>query len=209
MSKLIYYHNTDKEVIYLNIVEKYLCTNDCLFCDKKEIELCMGDLYLEKRPTLQEILSQIDREININHPQEAVFCGIAEPTLRLGTMTAVIQYLKDKYKLHIRLNTNGHGTLINPGKNVPRLLKEGGLDSVIVSLNATTKEQYDYWHRPHNKEKAFPASLEFAKACQTIGLETKVSFLDLPDFDLDKINEFVLSLGLREDQIRLRYLFKN
>ncbi len=209
MGKIIYHYHNDKTVMYLNIVERYFCTNDCLFCDKKEIESCMGDLYLEKRPTLEEIVFQIDKEIETNHPKEAVFCGIAEPTIRLNAMITINNYLKNRYALRTRLNTNGHGDLINPGRNVPYLLKESCFDSVIVSLNATTKEQYDYWHRPHNRKKAFSASVDFAKECHARGIDTKVSFLDLPDFDLNKIKTFVLSLGLREDQIRLRYLFKN
>lgn len=214
MGKIVYHYHNDRTVMYLNIVERYSCTNECLFCDKKKIESCMGDLYLEKRPTLEEIVSQIDKEIETSHPKEAVFCGIAEPTLRLNAMITVNNYLKNRYALRTRLNTNGHGDLINPGRNVPYLLqgacfKGTYFDSVNVSLNATTKEQYDYWHRPHNPEKAFPASIEFIKECHTRGIDTNVSFLDLPDFDLNKIKTFVLSLGLREDQIRLRYLFKN
>ncbi len=209
MEKIIYYYHNDKKVMYLNIVEKYFCTNECLFCDKKKIESCLGDLYLEKRPTLEEIMSQIDKEIETNHPKEAVFCGIAEPTLRLNTMLKINNYLKNRYSLRTRLNTNGHGDLINSGKNVPYLLKEACFDSVIISLNATTKEQYNHWHRPHNRERAFSASVEFTKECHVRCIETKVSFLDLPDFDFDKVKAFVLSLGLKEDQIRLRYLFKN
>src|SRR3989344_4428748 len=215
MGKITYHHHHDCAVMYQNIVEKYSCTNDCRFCDKEDIEMNLGgiytmrgDLYLKKRPTLQEIIYRIDAEVEANHPQEAVFCGIAEPTLRLNTLLKANNYLKNRYSLRTRLNTNGHGSLINPQKNVPALLKEACMDSVIVSLNATTKEQYNHWHRPHNKAKSFSASIDFIKDCCSVGLDTKVSFLNLPDFDLDKIKAFILSLGLSEEQIRLRYLLK-
>ena len=83
MGKITYHHHHDCAVMYLNIVEKYSCTNDCRFCDKEDIEMNLGgiytmrgDLYLKKRPTLQEIIYRIDAEVEANHPQEAVFCQL-------------------------------------------------------------------------------------------------------------------------------------
>lgn len=42
----------------------------------------------------------------------------------------------------IRVNTNGHGYVLNRGSNVAAMLKAAGVDKVSVSLNAGDKETY-------------------------------------------------------------------
>ena len=69
---------------------------------------------------------------------EAVFCGFGEPTERLDVLLEVAQWIKQHYgrPLKIRVNTNGHGYVLNRGRDVAAELKAAGVDKVSVSLNA-------------------------------------------------------------------------
>jgi TatD family-associated radical SAM protein len=206
MGKIAYYLKNDRSRLYLNIVEKYTCTNRCVFCDKNLLEDITGDdLYLEKKPELEEILESVDEKIKKSNesPKEIVFCGIGEPTIYLDTLIETIKNLKQKYHVQIRLNTNGQAYLINEKKNIAEELKNAGLDVVSVSLNATTKEEYDKLHKPINKEKAFESVVRFIKDCNK-NIETFVSFIEFKNLDRKKATEFAKSIGLEERQIRFR-----
>ena len=91
---------------------------------------------------------------------EIVFCGYGEPTLRLDIIKEVSKKIKEAGG-KVRLNTNGHGNVINKRNILPEL--KGLIDSVSISLNADTEEAYDKIVQPlpglrngiYNKVKAF------------------------------------------------------
>ena len=103
-----------------------------------------------------------------------MFCGFGEPTYRLETMLDVCAYVHS-HGGKTRLNTNGHGNLIN-GKNIAPLLS-GKLDLVNISLNAPVKEEYDAVCRPQ-VEGAFEAVLGFARDCRAAGVSCLFSVVD-------------------------------
>jgi len=76
---------------------------------------------------------------------EIVFCGYGEPTLRLDTIKEVSRKIKEAGG-KVRLNTNGHGNVINKRNILPEL--KGLVDSISISLNADTAEAYDRIVRP-------------------------------------------------------------
>ncbi|HAY72832.1 MAG TPA: radical SAM protein, partial [Ruminococcaceae bacterium] len=96
-------------------------------------------LWLKKDPTLEEIEDEINK-FDFSPYSEVVFCGYGEPTQALDNLIASAKYLKDKFGLKIRLNSNGLSDLIN-GKETAKLL-EGVVDSISISLNAPNAKRY-------------------------------------------------------------------
>lgn len=60
----------------------------------------------------------------------------------------------------VRINTNGHANLILGQDVTPRL--QGRIDTLSISLNGSTPEEYCAVTRPRDGEKAWHAMLDFA-----------------------------------------------
>lgn len=127
--------------LYLNLTNR--CTADCVFCTRLTYPVVQGhNLKLEREPTAEEVWRSIDDPKKYD---EVVFCGYGEPTLRLNAIKEVARKIKDAGG-RVRLNTNGHGNVINKRNILPELA--GLVDEVSVSLNADTSEAYDEICRP-------------------------------------------------------------
>ncbi len=156
--------------LYINLTNR--CSNDCKFCVRNGKTTYYGHkLWLSKEPTVWDVVSQIDgKKCN-----EVVFCGFGEPTFRIKELVDIAKILKEKgYK--IRLNTNGHGNLIN-GEDITERLK-GAVDKVNVSLNAPDQDEYFSVCRPVFGENAFAELIDFAKKCQEKGIDVNFSIVD-------------------------------
>lgn len=122
--------------LYLNLTNR--CTAHCVFCPRVSNPVVQGyNLKLDREPTAQEVWESIDDPKNYD---EIVFCGFGEPTLRLDVIKEVAQKIKNAGG-RVRLNTNGHGNIINKRNILPEL--KGLIDEVSVSLNADTAEAYN------------------------------------------------------------------
>ena len=122
--------------LYLNLTQR--CTNSCVFCTRLTKPIVQGhNLALKREPTGQELWNSID---DPKKYEEIVFCGYGEPTLRLDVVKEVAAKIKAAGG-QTRLNTNGHGNVINKRNILPEL--KGLIDSVSVSLNAHDSESYD------------------------------------------------------------------
>ncbi len=127
--------------LYLNLTTR--CTDDCVFCTRLTRPVVQGyNLKLDREPTAQEVWESIDDPTNYD---EVVFCGYGEPTLRLEVIKEVAKKIKQAGG-RVRLNTNGHGNVINKRNILPEL--KGLVDEVSVSLNTDTSEAYDEICRP-------------------------------------------------------------
>lgn len=127
--------------LYLNLTQR--CTADCSFCTRLTRPVVQGyNLKLDREPTAKEVWESID---NVKNYDEIVFCGFGEPTLRLDVVKEVAQKIKDAGG-RVRLNTNGHGNVINKRNILPEL--SGLIDEISVSLNTDTSESYDEICRP-------------------------------------------------------------
>ena len=124
---------------------------------------------------------------------EVVFCGFGEPTMRLDVVLAVTEWLRLR-RIRSRLDTNGHGQLLNPDVDVPAALAAAGLDAVTVSLNAATPEEYDRVCRPVFS-KSYRAVLHFAEQCLTHGIETTLTAVDYPGADLPGVADIAAAMG--------------
>ena len=102
---------------------------------------------LEQEPERDDVTQAIELEFLDGPADEVVFCGFGEPTMRLDVVLAVTEWLRLR-RIRSRLDTNGHGQLLNPDVDVPAALAAAGLDAVSVSLNAADPETYDRVCRP-------------------------------------------------------------
>lgn len=138
------------------------CTNKCDFCIKERFggELRMEDLTFEREPNLDDILFEVSTA-NLNQYKEIVFCGFGEPTCRLYDMLAICKRIRELTDTPIRVNTNGHASLIL-GEDTASLFK-GLVDCVSISLNAADSDTYVKLCHPKFGENAYVGVLKFAR----------------------------------------------
>ena len=151
--------------LYVNLTNR--CNCNCEFClrhGKAQGSIYTEDsLWLEREPTRQEALdSFLSRDVCSY--REIVFCGYGEPTYRLDDLLWLVDQLKERFGDRlppVRINTNGHANLIL-GRDVCPELK-GRIDTLSISLNAVTPQEYVALCHPVQGEAAYQAMLDFAK----------------------------------------------
>lgn len=156
--------------LYINLTNR--CSNRCTFCVREgKTEFEGYSLWLKEEPTAERVIEEIGDPSRYG---EIVFCGFGEPTYRLEAMLEVCAFVHSRGG-KTRLNTNGHGSVIN-GKNIAPLLK-GSVDTVNISLNAPNAEEYVSVCRPQIAD-AYGALLDFARACKESGVNALFSVVD-------------------------------
>lgn len=148
--------------LYINVTNR--CTNRCVFCIRKNGDGAYGSdsLWLKREPTVSEILDTLFT-YDVESYKEIVFCGYGEPAIRLPECREVALAIKEKYpKMPIRINTNGHSSMIFGRESVA--LYKDAFDTVSISLNAPNLEKYnEICHPVSNFEGAFNNLLLFAQ----------------------------------------------
>ncbi|NLB37102.1 MAG: TIGR04100 family radical SAM protein [Clostridiales bacterium] len=160
MADIIY---TYGDKVYMNITNRCPCR--CSFCIRSNGE-GLGSaetLWHEREPSAEEIIAAIDG-FDLSGFQEIAFCGYGEPLCALDNLVKAGNYIKSKYDIQIRINTNGLGDLIN-NKSCAKIIG-GFTDTVSISLNAPNPQRYVELSRPSFGEKSFDAIIEFAKECK-------------------------------------------
>lgn len=181
-------------ILYLNVTNR--CSNSCYFClGKLKKGIQEFNLKLEKEPTTEEVIDELEKVIKRKNWSEVVFCGFGEPLERLTLVLEVTRWLKKHYYNTVRVDTNGQGYLLNKGNDVVRNLKKAGVDKVRVSLNAQDKETYNQICRPAF-EDAYERVLEFIKNAREQELETEVTVVGVPEVDLAKVKELAKNIGV-------------
>lgn len=191
MADIIY---TYEGSAYLNITNKCPCS--CVFCIRSN-----GDglgsaenLWHKNDPTLDEIKAEID-SFDFTPYKEVVFCGYGEPTQALDNLIESAKYLKEKYGLKIRLNSNGLGDLIN-GKETAKMLS-GIVDCISISLNAPDAESYQRVSRSKFGDKSFDAVIKFASDCKKYIPEVKFTVVDvITAEEIEKCKKISAELGI-------------
>lgn len=182
-----------RDSLYLNITSK--CTNKCNFCIKFRTSYVKGhNLRLERDPSALQLIKAVS---DPKQYKEVVFCGIGEPLLRLDVVKKVSKWIKEQGG-RVRINTNGHGNLINGRNIVPEL--KGLVDSVSVSLDAESEKKYDRICRPQIKG-AYNGLLEFIKESRKYIPETYVTVVKIPQINVDKCKDLADELGV---ELRVR-----
>ena len=150
---------TIRNSLYVNLTNH--CTNRCTFCVRETAPGEYPDLWLEREPTLAEILEDLSSYKTLNKFSEIVFCGYGEPTCRLYDMLETCRRLREMTSTPIRVNTNGHASLILEEDTAP--LFKGLVDCVSISLNAPDSETYARLCRPRFGEDTFSGVIKFAR----------------------------------------------
>lgn len=191
---------TVKNGIYINLTNR--CSNSCTFCIRQNGDGVYGSdsLWLEREPTAEEVIADLDK-YDLDKYDEIVFCGYGEPTECIDTLVSVAKSIKVKSDISIRINTNGHGNLIN-GKDITSML-EGVVDIISVSLNCANAEDYVALCLPEFGVKAYEGLIEFARLCVPKVKKVVLSVVEttLPDEDIEKCAALADSIGA---ELRIR-----
>ncbi|MCM8783658.1 MAG: YchF/TatD family DNA exonuclease [Candidatus Omnitrophica bacterium] len=187
-----------RDSLYVNITNR--CTNNCSFCVRFYTDYVKGhNLKLRNEPSFEEIIKELEKE-DFRKYKEGVFCGYGEPFLRLEIVKKVAKYLKDK-GIRVRVNTNGQGNLIHKRNTVPEL--KDLIDEVFVSLNVDNEESYAKICKPDFKEGVFNKIKEFILECKKYIPYVTITFIDLPEVDLERCEKIAKELGVN---LRIRRL---
>lgn len=183
--------------LYLNLTIR--CDADCIFCDRKGEAMVKGhNLHIEKEPSAEELIKEIGDPKEF---KEIVFCGYGEPTIRLDVVRTVADYVK-KNGGNTRLDTDGHGNVINHRDILPEL--KGLIDSVSISLNSTDPDEYaKLMGTPNGKQ--WESMLEFARRAKDYIPKVYMSVVGVNGLDVDSAREFVEKMMGAE--FRFRPLF--
>ena len=180
--------------LYINLTNKCPCA--CTFCIRTHADGAYGSdpLWLEHEPSFSEIFDDLAKR-NLTKYDENVICGYGEPTERIDDVVVVAKALRmipDCPKL--RINTNGLGDLVN-GRSVAGELC-AVMDTVSVSLNAGTKDEYMAVTRP-KFDNAWEAMQKFTSDCVKTGqAEIIMSIVDvIPQEQIDASKKVCESLG--------------
>ena len=96
-----------KSGLYVNLTNRCPCA--CTFCIRKNADKVYEEpdtLWLEHEPSFSEVRSAFEAQ-DMSRYTEVVFCGYGEPTEALDVMLETAAFVKEHYKIPVRLNTNG------------------------------------------------------------------------------------------------------
>ena len=182
--------------LYLNLTNR--CSNNCIFCIRNFRNGVGGfNLKLSKEPSVANVISELEEVINNRNWNEIVFCGFGEPTERLDCLLEVTRWIRRHYgkPLVVRVNTNGHGYMLNANRDVAGELKAAGVNKVSVSLNAHDEETYNEVCKPRFAG-AFVAVLEFIEKAKG-KLDVEVTAVTTPEVDLHKVEDLAKRMGVK------------
>jgi TatD family-associated radical SAM protein len=181
--------------LYLNITNK--CSNRCIFCFRN-FKSGVGDftLKLAGEPSFEQVADEFEEAMRKSAWKEVVFCGFGEPTARLDLLLELARWIKKHHRsVALRLNTNGHGNVLNPNRDVVAELKAAGVTKVSVSLNAGDEETYSEVCKP-SFAGAYAAVLEFIEKAKT-ALDVEVTAVPTPEVDLHKVEALAQKMGVK------------
>ena len=186
--------------LYLNITNK--CPCNCTFCIRNNGDGAYGSdpLWLEHQPTAEEIIEDLKKR-KLDSYDEIVFCGYGEPTCELEILKTVSGYIRSVTKTPVRINTNGFSDLINKRNTAPEF--KGIADTVSISLNASTKEEYDKVTRPSFRgSDCFAEMLDFAARVKDYVPNVMLTVVDIiGEEEIRRSREIAEGIGI---QLRVR-----
>jgi len=170
--------------LYINVTNR--CNADCTFCKRNTFPFISGfNLGMKKseEPAADEYIKEIGDPKKYD---EIVFCGYGEPTIRWEIVKQVAAYVKANGG-KTRLNTNGHGNLINHKDITPEM--KDIIDVVSISFNSFDPGQYAQLMRLD--EKHFFEMINFAKASKPYVKKVVMSVVSLDEVEIEKSRKVV------------------
>ena len=117
---------------------------------------------------------------------EIVFCGYGEPTIRFDAVKEIGAWVKSNGG-RVRLNTDGHGSLINKRNIAPEL--RGIVDTVSISLNSVDPQQYGELMRIDG-EKNHAAMVDFAREAKKYVPDVVMSVVGMEEVDIEQAKKY-------------------
>jgi TatD DNase family protein len=170
--------------LYINVTNR--CNADCTFCRRKEDPFLNGyNLGMKKseEPPAEVYISEIGDPKKYD---EIVFCGYGEPTIRWDVVKEVGRYVKANGG-STRINTNGHGNIINK-KNITPEMKDI-IDVVSISFNTFDSKQYAELMRV--SEDHFEEMKKFAALAKLYVKKVVMSVVSLDEVEIEKSRKVV------------------
>ena len=184
-----------RDSLYLNITNR--CTNKCSFCVRFHSDYVKGhNLRLSSEPTEEELKAAIGDPVQY---KEIVFCGYGEPFLRFEIVKNIARWIKERGG-RVRINTNGHGNIINRRNILPEL--KGFVDVISVSLDAQDEKVYDRICSPDFKN-AFHEVIAFIKEAKQYIPNVQATVVEMAGVDVEKCRKITDELGVK---LRVRKL---
>ncbi len=181
--------------LYVNLTNKCPCS--CTFCIRQNADGAYGSdsLWLEHEPSAEEVIDALEKA-DYKKYKEIVYCGYGEPTERIEVLTETAKFIKENNGPAVRVNTNGLSDLIH--KKPTAYMFEGVVDTVSVSLNAGTKEEYLKVTRPSFGEESYEAMQQFAAECKKYVKNVVFSVVDvIGEEQLKASQEMADKLGIK------------
>lgn len=170
--------------LYINVTNR--CNADCVFCRRKTDPFISGyNLKMNKsdEPQAEVYINEIGDPKKYD---EIVFCGYGEPTIRWDVVKEIAHYVKQNGG-KTRLNTNGHGNIINKKDITPET--KNLIDVVSISFNSFNPKQYSELMKVD--ESYFYQMLDFAKKCKPFVQKVSLTVVDLDDVEIQKAKKVV------------------
>jgi TatD family-associated radical SAM protein len=134
-------------------------------------------LWLAHEPTGEELIAAL-KAYDLAEFSEVVYCGYGEPFSSYEVMLDVARWLKKQTGCPpVRINTNGLGDLIVGRHTAPEL--QGLVDSLSISLNAPTSEDYVQLCNPVFGLDALPAIIAFTREAKAYVPEVVLTVVDI------------------------------
>lgn len=182
--------------LYVNLTNR--CSCSCVFCLRQNADGLgsASSLWLDHEPSFEEVASQLEA-YDVPSYSELVFCGYGEPTQAFEMLKEVAAFAKERWAIPIRINTNGHGNLINGRDIVPELA--GIVDALSISLNAPNAQRYQELSCSQYGEAGFDAMLDFAQRAVQIVSQVTMSTVGtmLSQTEEEQCQEICMGLGAR------------
>ncbi|HOJ08311.1 MAG: YchF/TatD family DNA exonuclease [Ignavibacteriota bacterium] len=170
--------------LYINITNR--CNADCTFCRRKDDPYLVGyNLGMKKseEPPADTYIKEIG---DPKQYDEIVFCGYGEPTIRWDVVKKISDYVKSNGG-RTRLNTNGHGNLINKKDITPEM--KGLIDTISISLNSYDPKQYSELMQV--SEDHFYEMKNFASSAKKYVNKVVLSIVSLDEVEVEKSRKVV------------------
>jgi TatD DNase family protein len=167
------------QALYINVTNR--CNAKCTFCHRKENPVLRGyNLGMERseEPNSEVYIKEIGDPKNYS---EIVFCGYGEPTIRWEIVKQVSKFVKDNGG-KTRINTNGHGNIINKKDITPEM--KGLIDVVSISLNTFDPKQYT--ELVGLETSYFDEMIDFAKKSKQFVEKVVMTIVSIDEVDIEK-----------------------
>ena len=170
--------------LYINVTNR--CNASCYFCDKDGDAVINGyNLRMKKsdEPAAEVYIIEIGDPKQFD---EIVFCGYGEPTIRFDVVKQIAKYVKESGG-RTRLNTNGHGNIINNRNITPELANL--IDVVSISLNSSDENQYAEMMKVD--KNYFAEMKNFASQAKEFVEKVILTVVSIDDVEIEKARKLV------------------